>query len=448
MSSRSYRVIYGVAYPNMFVGASRPSHITRPDYYHDDAVRLSPSEARNFVGKPICEEHDERREVGVISDAFVDDDNNMCITARIWTDTPDGERVYERINSGNLQGFSVGYKFGFAPDGSVSQQREYDHVAVCDTPYFPGMGVRVTASDAGAYKNKSQVVFFKILANMEEEKKIEKLDAVNPDAAKLVKHHDDMLKQRESDARELERLRAELQRERDEKAALQAREQKQLADFKAEKQGELRETLDVFLDNMRAEKGADAQLDAEFVKDFSDTFSHPEGYKSLEPIIASARGAQKQRVEFKAMQDKLKQMEEQRKQEQEAQNQLLARVEAHVKQEPARAPAAAPAATVPVTASAGQSYNKLFRPRIAPSEYERKLFRDTFGREPDMTVHASAAAAEPDAPEHPHSKNLPHSWRNIPNMAGMFNKFTKYMPVYANMGSAIKATSTVDLPNQ
>ncbi len=148
--SRKYRIVSGVSYPRLYIGENQPREIkagidaeTR-NYYHDDSIKLSSADVQGFVGKPICLEHNQSVEVGQITAAWQDRDNHMRITARIFVDTPEGERVFERINNGNLRGLSVGYDGSCDPNNpNRIVSKHFNEISVCEEPFLKGLELQL-----------------------------------------------------------------------------------------------------------------------------------------------------------------------------------------------------------------------------------------------------------------------------------------------------------------
>lgn len=424
---RASRIISGIAYPNIFIGAHQPEHIESgfrdEEYYYDNAVRLTQQDMAGFVGKPICLEHDESVQLGEITSAWEDVDHHMRITARIFTDTPQGERYFEQINRGDFRGLSVGYSIISDPnDFRRVIGKRFSEVSVCETPFFEGAAIRVAASlEKTEYKKKSEgKIQFKIMAsevkNPAGADQAAPLTESNKDASELAKIHDEVLRKAEEMERKLKALEETNHKQAEALAIVEQQRQREREAYAESQKAVLAETLENNLLQMREEHGESATLPEDYVTSTTAAFMAPEAAQVIAPIVASARAWRKQRDARVAQEARYAEMEEKLKKMTEDQSIAMAHVTASRNRLNL---ATNTVEDIPITASGGEkkiSMSNLFIPQQAPSEQERALLQQNYGRSAgDLNVTASAgtAAALPPLPKQL-DDSVPNSMRKSP----------------------------------
>lgn len=445
---RPYRIVSGISYPSIFVGDNQPNQIsTHIDastrgYYYDESIKLNAQDIKGFVGKPICLEHDASVEVGQITAAWQDRDNHMRITARIFTDTPEGEETFDRINRGDLRGFSVGYDVRTDrnnPNQIVGKQ--FNEISVCQEPFFPGAAITVAAAakQSGKTEYKSDagvsVLNFKIMA----EQKIEEvpLDQANKDSSEIARVHDEVIRSNEAMKAELEALK-KAQAEKD--AKLAQFEQEKIAQREAYAESQkpvLEEVLAINKEQLQEELGAEAELHPDYVQSTTAAFMAPEAAQVIKPIIASARSWKKEQLARKKREEENAELNAKLKKMQED-NSIA---EAHVRASARRLNMATGQEEdntddrrLAVTAS--MDLSKLFVPQ-QPNEQERELARMNYGQDlSTLNVSASSAKELPPLPVIA-NKNLansvPNSMRHSPNGKYLFHQLVMQNAGYQSL---------------
>ncbi len=434
---RPYRIVSGISYPSVFVGNNQPdelsTHIDASNrgYYYDESIKLNSDDIAGFVGKPICLEHDPSVEVGKITAAWKDQDNHMRITARIFTDTQEGEETFNRINHGDLRGFSVGY------DVRTSQNKitgkDFNEISVCQEPFFPGAAITVAASkQTGKSEYKSNgsasVLNFKIMA----EQKIDEvpLDQANKDSSEIARVHDEVLKSNEAMKAELEALK-QAQSEKD--AKLAQFEQEKIAQRQAYANSQkpvLDEVLAIQTEQLQEDEGPDAKLHPDYVESTTAAFMAPEAANVIKPIVASARSWKKNQLERKKREEENAELNA-KLQKMQDENSIA---EAHVRASARRLNMATGNEAEPIkdttddrrlAVTASMDLKNLFVPK-QPSEQERELLRSCYGQDAStVSVTASAGKELPPIPVVA-NKNLtasvPNSMRHHPGGKYLFHQ--------------------------
>jgi len=226
MGSRKYKLITGVCYTDLYKDADQPRKVKylpndRENFYRDDAVRLSHKDVSEFRARPIMLEHgfdledirerfgvvDTSQPVGEVFQSSVDSDGYMRISARIFVDTPAGEKIYKAVESGDLRGLSVGYRPQFKDH--ISGEIDYklfDEVSLCKQPFFEGAQVSVTASNLQSEQGKN--FWFQIMSEQTEQATPATATPVpeNKEARELLRNTDSIaqeLAQKEAQIKEL-----------------------------------------------------------------------------------------------------------------------------------------------------------------------------------------------------------------------------------------------------
>jgi len=434
---RPYRIVSGISYPRLYTGDNQPREIKGGigedrNFYHDESIKLSKNDVDGFVGKPICLEHDKNTEVGHITAAWQDRENHMRITARIYTDTPEGEQTFERINNGNLRGFSVGYDVSCAvddPDKIVGKR--FNEISVCEEPFFQGAEITVAATKKGDYKSDLGILNFKIMAEQKNNTAAPEepvpLDATNKDSSEIARVHDDLLRKNEEMAAKLATL-EEAERVKSERLAqFEQQEEQRRAKYAEDNKAVLAEVLEINKEQM---DGAD--LPEDYIQSTTAAFMAPEAANVIAPIIASARAWKKNKEEQIAQQAKMAEMEEKLKKMSD--DQSIA--EAHIRASSRRLNLAtgteqvddSDARRLAVTASGGGEkkldMSRLFIPQ-QPNEQERELLQLNYGRQANLSVTASAAEKElapiPQLPNQNLAASVPNSMRHSDNGKYIFH---------------------------
>lgn len=416
---RKYKVIQGVSYPNLFVEENQPNRVAAAlddngdrGHYYDPAIRLSKKDVAGFIGKPICLEHNEGHEIGKITHAWADAENHMRITARIYTDTPEGEALYNRINGGNLRGLSVGYSaISHADDPNTIVGKHFSEVSVCQEPFFAGADIRVAASKKTDYKSKStSVIYLKIMAsevkNTASEEAAPLLEKKNADASEMARIHDELLRKSEEAEAELQRLREERTADKARLEELERDKQAQRERYAESQKPNLDYALDVAREQYKETHGAEAELPKDYIDTTTTAFSMPEAAHVSASIMASARAYRNMQEKSKSTADRLAEMEEKLKKLSEEQSMAMAHVNAS--QRRIQTPKKDEEEFIPVTASSSNNLDikNLFVPQ--PSEQEQLLYAQNYG------VKVTASAQRKQLPPLPQAgtQNLRNSTPN------------------------------------
>lgn len=168
VETRPYKLFWGLAYPNLHRSKDKPTVVTadtkdRKAYYNDAAIKLSNTDIKRFIGKPVCYEHNEEDVVGKIVAATTDSKGHMRIAARVYVDTKQGRRIISDMKKGVLTGLSVGYEPIFKNSNSKEiSYKSCDEISICKTPFFNGANIKVTASKNLKSKSRKNFINFKI----------------------------------------------------------------------------------------------------------------------------------------------------------------------------------------------------------------------------------------------------------------------------------------------
>jgi 6-pyruvoyl-tetrahydropterin synthase len=431
MSNKRYRLISGIAYPDLYQGKNQPikisSSLSDPQkYYKDKALRLADGDCHEYIGKPIYVEHKTHKpSVGTIVDAWKDTDGHMRILARIYVETRREKKKWNRIESGDLNSLSVGYSVPLNAHGERIQKC-HKEISLCRQPFFYGAEIKITANQNSQYINNISGAegnfFFKIMTDANPQQTpivvptatttAPTATAAPPppmmmekkDGAEMMLQYDSLLKRMDEMKKQLDQ-KAEVEKQLQN---YQEREKEARKKFAEER----KPVLENFLKETKELYGKD--LPEDYVKSMQLAFMSPERESSTAVIVASQQAYRAQRDKAAELETKLNQLTEKMKKFEEQQPFY----EAHVKRTNERLAlvtspaAAAPAATeVTVNASGG---GKKFYDLFEPSEDERKLYEMQFGRPLDVNINASATGGrsqEPPAPTHPYVEQLPYSMR-------------------------------------
>lgn len=401
---RPYRLIYGVSYPKLLEG-KRPeyasSNLSNPyDFYYDKSFQLSEKEINNFVGKPLCLEHDINDQIGIIASAHKDKNGAMRITGRVYTDTPYGKQLFEEITSGKRKCLSVNYGVDCSRSTRKTGEWNYKEISVVKEPFFEGAEILITASLNSTnqnYKNKSVPEEKKILFGLTMS------DQVPPQKENdLLKHHDEILKRNEELQKQLEQRVKQDEEKQKRLDALENAEKQRREEYKKQQMPVLNELLSISEEQMKEMNGPEATLSQEYRQNMEHSVLLPEASHIVAPIIASARAWKKQRDEALLMKKQNEELQAKMKSFLETQDAQKAQIEASRRLHLASGiPAAAPEQTnQEVSITASRDMTKLFCP-VAPSDAERRLYEMSYGPLPEG-VNITAGAPKPfvGAPEH------------------------------------------------
>lgn len=432
---RPYRIIQGVCYPHLVSGSNKTTTVTasleNPEaYYYDESIKLSEADLNSFKGKPICYEHDIEHVIGEIAQVWKDSDGKMRMQGRIYTDTPEGQEMFDSINTRNTSGLSVGYSAQINKHKNVEKKNCYE-ISVCKQGFFDGAAVSVTASDKKNYiTNSKKIANFKMATETNTT-----LDS-NKDASELAKIHDDLLKKNEEQAKEL----AEMKAMKEQLALLQAEKQQQLQKYAESQKPKLKEVLELTEQQFKEQNGPDAVLPAEYRQSVENAFIHPAGEEAAAVITASAFSWKKQRDARIAMEEKMKELETKNRQLISDQEVAMTHVKAserlHLATETTK--------EVPVAASSNSkplNMSNLF----VPSDAERQLYQQSYGKELPAGGSVNVNASTLNIPTHPWKKFVPNSLSNIPggnvNYSWLFNNEAKFAGVPVKMSVVDKDRS-------
>jgi len=452
MSEEEYRIFHGVAYPKLYStknNKQQPTQITsdlsNPEsFYFDEAIVLTDEDAKEFVGKDICCEHNINASYGKISAAWRDSEGKMRISARIFTGTAKGKEFWNKINNKTLNGLSVGY--------SVSQHngqrigKHFREVSACEQGFFPGAEIKIAATNKKKRENNNHIntlspkkkKYLVISASMEEKKNL--LEEQNKDGSELAKHHDELLKKNEEMQKKLVAMQEmETKMKHYEAMEMQRREQ-----YKKNNEPALKEVLEITKEQLKEQKGGvETEVPTDYRQSLETAFSLPEAQENMAVIVASAKAWKKEREEKKQVMEKLADYELKMKKYEENQSVLMTHVEASKRLHLATGDTTEPK-TVPKEISVNASktemnMSQLFVPQ--PSQQECILYQMETGKQLNINVNASATTGKtlPPLPEHNWMAFVPHGMRNHPSAKFIFshilnNNFDKVnIPVKENI---------------
>lgn len=154
MQSKDYRIIVGIAYPNLVLGENRTNivkaNVSDTDsYYYDDAVRLSERDVKafnNLKGHPLCVEHDENHKVGEITHSWTDEEGRLRFMARVNVKDPAGQEIWNKIHNKELACVSVGYTPYVDMKSMEVNRKQFREISLCKQGFFPGARISVSAS--------------------------------------------------------------------------------------------------------------------------------------------------------------------------------------------------------------------------------------------------------------------------------------------------------------
>jgi hypothetical protein len=317
--------IFGTFYTKPFLGKDQPtrvkSDLSNPhSYYHDDAIRLTPDDAKNFVGKPILIEHGKDREhgdtpVGEIVKAWMDGQNKLVMHGRVFVDTPYNRKIYQDIKNGHLRGLSVGYnnKWKDMRTNEIDY-KVFNEISLVKKPFFEGSEVSVAASQKSLSDSteKKNYFFLEITAMADTQQDntatTPKPDAPQPipennEAVELLKNSEELSKTVEQKNKEMEEMRAKLaafEAQQEELKAFRAEKAKREAEAREKKLKEADEYIKSMTEFYKKQNGADAELPKEFVETMRNSWAvaaqNAEAAKTVD-VMASMMGYFKEQAE-------------------------------------------------------------------------------------------------------------------------------------------------------
>lgn len=440
---RPYRIIEGPAYPSVANSKTQHSRITaaNPDnpheFYHDESVRLSEKEMREFVGKPICVEHHPGLEVGHISDVWQGEDGQMWMSGRIYTDNGAQDMVNGEIDAGRLNELSVGYDVA-VKDGHVIQKRVKE-ISLCKKAFFNGARVAVAASSASqtddsGYMNSGQI-WFKIRAMSQENSQTPAPVAAAPTAAaptapvgsSVDKDAIELARARDRILQEKEALRKELEELRNKNKDLETRNEDHETRWRESMKPELARVLEISEEQYKQKHGPESMLPEDSRTAITAAFMTPAASAVRASFTAAADAWQNAKLELQKERDARAASEAELKRIQASNSVELARINAsHQKvidgATPEKSSADLPEdAEVRKVAAHNVTMEQLFY--RAPSEMEKEIYaRDYSGHQGAFsgTFGVSASAGNnglqiPKARTHHLVNRLPNSMRRKGN---------------------------------
>lgn len=327
---RPYRIISGPAYP----GLQDPKYQTREvtanlddpmEYYHDESIKLSDDQVKEFIGKPICVEHHPDLEVGEISHAWKGTDGNMWMSARIYTDNGAQDVVNREIDGGRLNELSVGYDTEFK-NGQVVR-KHINEISLCKKAFFQGARVAVAANNSQSekrrYKNSGSIVF-KIRAMSGENSASTptavpvQQPAASPssdsqiakDQIELARAHDELLKKQEEDKRIREEMAKRIQELEAKDKAHAEEKARELERFREDMKPKLEEVLGLKEQIYKEEHGAEAVLPEDAKAAYTNAFMEPSAGMVRQEITASVNAWKKNRERALKAEEELKRLQD------------------------------------------------------------------------------------------------------------------------------------------
>jgi hypothetical protein len=105
-----------------------------------------------IIGLPVYYDHDYKKDtVGIISKYFIDNEGWLNIGAYIYNDNEFREEVYNRLKSGDLSSFSIGYSVGLSDEDLSVTGKKIIETSVTNDPVIIGTDILICNS-----KNKKK----------------------------------------------------------------------------------------------------------------------------------------------------------------------------------------------------------------------------------------------------------------------------------------------------
>ena len=438
-----YRLVYGVAYPNLYKGKNQPKIIQanlndRNEFYHDDAVRLNQTDIQHFIGKPICLEHDKSDVVGEITSVFVDSKNKMRINARIYTGSTRGKKIFKAIDNGELKGLSVGYSSGLeGKETNKISYKEFDEISICNKPFFETSNISVTASLKNNILNKAKEkknLWIKLSAMSDEQvqentQTMENAEVVpipeNTDASELMKQAD---KTQETNKNLLEEN-AAMKERMARLEVLEAQEAKRESERVKREDKKAEEYVKLVMKQYKSANGGNDDINqADYAETVKNTFrqTDPRVSNAVKVMASNAMYTQKLETENESWKKRFEEIEAKLKMGTEKLIQVNANAKTEATKNEIRVGASS-ASTFP--AKNNSLISGMFVP--SPSAAEKRLREDAYGAEDDynnsmLQVNASGGIVQPKKQKiiqvkaHRNSKNISsNSMRDVcPSMFG------------------------------
>ncbi len=151
----TYAIVAGTAYPRILPGKNPTTRIkaslkNKQAFYHDPAVKLSQADLDDIngtEGAPLCFEHKRSDVVGHVSHSWLGDDGNQLrVVARIPLDER-GQKIVDEIRSGDITGFSVGYRTNFGDDECETvESKTFHEISLVKKPFFDGCNISMAVA--------------------------------------------------------------------------------------------------------------------------------------------------------------------------------------------------------------------------------------------------------------------------------------------------------------
>lgn len=438
---RDYRIIYGKSYPSLFSGANQPNNVTSDlsdpmSFYYDDALKLTDSDVEEFVGKPLCYEHDKNNEVGEISAAWKDSDGHMRITGRIFVDTDSGKQLWHEIEHGARKGLSVGYNVPLMCVGNNLSRKGklINEISIVSESFFEEAQISITANkNYKTTEGKNNLLITLEMSSEQqqpEEKKPETPVNANKEGSELAKHHNEVLLKNE----EL-RKQAELTEKRNKEMEARLKmfedmENRRKEEYKNQQKPIADEVVAIQEEQWKETHGEDAKLSETLVEGMRETIMDEGAKEATALIVASARSWKKARDEQKKLEASLKEEREKTKKFAEEEDLKMAQIDASRRLHLATSNTESnikdekmdqQQKMVSVNASKS-GLGRLFVPQ--PSKEERMLYQMSYGEELNVDINASANQEQHSVPpvrEHAYLEHCQHGARFHPNGKFMFS---------------------------
>lgn len=153
-----YAIVSGVAYHSLVDGPNPITKITgdlsnKNSWAHDPAFRLSTHDIDQLdgaEGAPLCVEHNRNDIVGHVHHSYIDQDDpkkGWRIMARLNLETDRGKQVFQDIQQGRLNGFSVGLTNDMNTNYKTGERhisgRNFHEISLVDQPFYDGCDLSI-----------------------------------------------------------------------------------------------------------------------------------------------------------------------------------------------------------------------------------------------------------------------------------------------------------------
>lgn len=460
---RPLRVVCGTLVPRVIEG-NGPADKTLPveasdrSHYHHPAVAVNEHEWAtrwNRLRKvPLIIEHGARQkrmhQVGEVIDTTLQKDGSMYVVASVYDDET-GAMVANEIESGQIRGFSVGYRINRDASGRRVQSKDIEEVSLVLRPFFPEAVISVCASDATSYNSDAtqETDFVRLYdSSMSDATPVRdaatetKTAAAEIELQRLREQLQEKQKQEQQKAKEdaerqkaLDAERAELERYRAERKAQQDRAAQ-------EKQAEIKAALD------EIKKGVGADLPEEWQRDALATAEAavrlPEDHEDRASVVVASQmyttlgkvmqSKEQETAALKKELDELKAALAKKDQDYAAaadrvkasRDAIYSREQQDIPKDKMEQEEAVRPVSVQASGGSylhGSRLEDLIKvPRVKPNTREGNQYRDLYDRDfnvrsYNVTASGAASAVEdtvtvPRLPEHKYLAHVPLSMRN------------------------------------